>query len=72
VLYVVSPIQLIPNFIPVLGQLDDVLVVAFAMRVLNRHTPPTVLKECQDGRSQFARFAEVSEATTLITEVRLG
>ena len=30
VLYVVSPIQLIPNFIPIIGQLDDVLVVTLS------------------------------------------
>ena len=33
-LYIVSPIQLIPNFIPILGQMDDVLVLGFAMGVL--------------------------------------
>jgi uncharacterized membrane protein YkvA (DUF1232 family) len=43
VLYVVSPIQLIPNFIPILGQLDDVLVVGVAMRVLKKYSSPTLL-----------------------------
>jgi uncharacterized membrane protein YkvA (DUF1232 family) len=49
VLYVVSPIQLIPNFIPILGQLDDVLVVGLATRVLKKYAPQIVLDEYQNG-----------------------
>lgn len=49
-LYVVSPIQLIPNFIPVLGQLDDVLVVGLAIRVLRKYAPPTALEDCQGSQ----------------------
>jgi uncharacterized membrane protein YkvA (DUF1232 family) len=48
-LYVVSPIQLIPNFIPVIGQLDDVLVIGMSLRLLKRSISPTVLDECQRG-----------------------
>jgi uncharacterized membrane protein YkvA (DUF1232 family) len=50
-LYVVSPIQLIPNFIPILGQLDDVLVVGVSLRFLKRSISLTVLDECQSGSS---------------------
>jgi uncharacterized membrane protein YkvA (DUF1232 family) len=55
VLYVVSPIQLIPNFIPIIGQLDDVLVIGLSIRLLKRSVPPTVLDDCQNGsRSPIA------------------
>jgi len=47
-LYVVSPIQLIPNFIPVIGQLDDVLVVTLAIKYLRRSVPQSVLDECEN------------------------
>jgi uncharacterized membrane protein YkvA (DUF1232 family) len=47
VLYVVSPIQLIPNFIPIIGQMDDVLVVSLGIRFLRRCVPPHILEECQ-------------------------
>jgi uncharacterized membrane protein YkvA (DUF1232 family) len=50
-LYVVSPIQLIPNFIPIIGQLDDVLVVGVSLRFLKRSISLTVLDECQSGSS---------------------
>ena len=46
--YVLSPIQLIPNFIPVIGCLDDVLVILLAARMIQRVTPPDVLAECRD------------------------
>ena len=50
-LYVASPIQLIPNFIPIIGQLDDVLVIGLSIKFLKRSVPPTVLDECQNGAS---------------------
>jgi uncharacterized membrane protein YkvA (DUF1232 family) len=48
-LYVVSPIQLIPNFIPVLGQMDDVLVIGLSIKLLKRSVPIHVLDECQNA-----------------------
>jgi len=47
--YVASPIQLIPSFIPVLGQLDDVLVVVVCLRVAARRVPPDLLHELWPG-----------------------
>ena len=47
-LYVVSPIQIIPNFIPIIGQADDVLVIGLSIRLLKRSVPPTVLDECRN------------------------
>jgi uncharacterized membrane protein YkvA (DUF1232 family) len=50
--YVLSPIQLIPNFIPIIGQLDDVLVVSIGIRLLRRWVPPHVLEDCQKCSKQ--------------------
>ena len=47
--YVVSPIQLIPSFLPVLGQLDDVLVVVVCLRIAARRVPPDLLHELWPG-----------------------
>ncbi len=38
-LWVVSPIDLIPEFLPVIGPLDDVVVVVLALRHVMRHVP---------------------------------
>ncbi len=45
VLYLAMPIDIVPDFIPVLGQLDDVLIVAVGVGLLLRFTPRPVLEE---------------------------
>ena len=42
-LWVLSPIDLIPEFLPVIGPLDDIVVVALALRYAARHIPPEAL-----------------------------
>jgi len=44
-LWVLSPIDLIPEFLPVIGPLDDVIVVALALRYAARRVPRQVLVE---------------------------
>jgi len=39
-LWVVSPIDLIPEFLPVIGPLDDIVVVALALRYAAKRIPP--------------------------------
>jgi uncharacterized membrane protein YkvA (DUF1232 family) len=43
--WVLSPIDLIPEFLPIIGPLDDVLVVALALRYAARQVPREVLFE---------------------------
>ena len=43
--WVLSPIDLIPEFLPVIGPLDDVVVVALALRYAVRHVPEDALLE---------------------------
>jgi uncharacterized membrane protein YkvA (DUF1232 family) len=44
-LWVLSPIDLIPEFLPVIGPLDDIVVVALALRYAARRIPPEALIE---------------------------
>ena len=44
-LWVLSPIDLIPELLPVIGPLDDVVVVALALRYAARQVPRAVLLE---------------------------
>jgi uncharacterized membrane protein YkvA (DUF1232 family) len=44
-LWLLSPIDLLPEFLPVIGPLDDVLVVAIALRYAARSVPRPVLLE---------------------------
>jgi uncharacterized membrane protein YkvA (DUF1232 family) len=47
--YVLSPVQLIPNFLPVIGQTDDVVVVMWALRYACRRLPPEVAEAAWPG-----------------------
>jgi uncharacterized membrane protein YkvA (DUF1232 family) len=48
-LWVLSPIDLLPEFLPVIGPLDDVIVVALALRYAARQIPHAVLVEAWPG-----------------------
>jgi uncharacterized membrane protein YkvA (DUF1232 family) len=48
-LYVISPIQLIPNFIPIIGQLDDVLLIGLSIKLLKRSVSPAILDQCRNA-----------------------
>jgi uncharacterized membrane protein YkvA (DUF1232 family) len=48
-LWVLSPIDLIPEFLPVIGPLDDVIVVALALRYAARQIPREALLAAWDG-----------------------
>ncbi|MET9021495.1 DUF1232 domain-containing protein [Actinopolymorpha sp. NPDC004070] len=47
--WLISPIDLIPEFLPVIGPLDDVLVVALALRYAARQLPREVVLEAWPG-----------------------
>ncbi len=49
VLYLISPIDLIPDFLPVVGQLDDVVIVVFALRLLLRAAGSAPVREHWPG-----------------------
>ncbi|MBI4571651.1 MAG: DUF1232 domain-containing protein [Chloroflexi bacterium] len=52
VAYLLMPIDIIPDFIPVVGHLDDVLVVLVAAGLLVRFAPSDVLEEHLDRLEQ--------------------
>lgn len=47
VAYALSPIDFIPDFIPVLGWLDDLVLVPLGIWLAIRLIPPDVWRECQ-------------------------
>jgi uncharacterized membrane protein YkvA (DUF1232 family) len=47
--YVVSPVDLIPDFIPGLGQLDDIVIAAFALDQIINRIPEHIVREHWDG-----------------------
>lgn len=59
VAYALSPVDLIPDFIPVLGALDDVLLLPGQILLPIRLLPPTVLADC---RSQADAWIDAKNA----------
>ncbi len=47
--WVISPIDLVPEFLPVIGPLDDVIVVLIALRYALRTVPRAVVEEAWPG-----------------------
>jgi len=45
--YAVSPIDLIPDFIPVLGYLDDIILIPLGIILAIKIIPKSVWKECE-------------------------
>jgi uncharacterized membrane protein YkvA (DUF1232 family) len=52
-IWVASPIDLIPEFIPVIGPLDDIVVVALALRYAGRQVPREVLLAAWPGEPRL-------------------
>jgi uncharacterized membrane protein YkvA (DUF1232 family) len=48
VMYLCSPIQLIPNFIPVLGQMDDVFVIWITKKFVRKLIDQQTWQQCSD------------------------
>lgn len=46
--YLLSPVDLIPDFIPVLGLIDDLIVVPAGIALLIRLIPTAVLDRCRE------------------------
>jgi uncharacterized membrane protein YkvA (DUF1232 family) len=53
VLWVLSPIDLIPEFLPVIGPLDDVIAVALLLRYAGRTVPRQVLLDAWPGDDPY-------------------
>lgn len=52
--YAVSPIDLIPDFIPVLGYLDDLVLVPLGIMLVVRLIPPEVMEEHRESPAKAA------------------
>lgn len=50
--YLVMPIDLVPDFVPVLGYADDVIIVAIALRSVTRRAGPDALERHWPGTPQ--------------------
>jgi uncharacterized membrane protein YkvA (DUF1232 family) len=65
--YAFSPIDLIPDFIPILGYLDDLILVPAGIALALKMIPPVVMRECRErARDVVAQGKPTSKAAALI------
>jgi uncharacterized membrane protein YkvA (DUF1232 family) len=70
VAYALSPIDLIPDFIPVLGYLDDLILIPIGIAVAIKMIPPPVLAECrQRAQEAISRGKPVSRIAAVVIVV---
>lgn len=73
--YALSPIDFIPDFIPVLGYLDDLLIVPIGLAAAIRLVPTDVMEECRakalEGGIEKSRTAAVVIVLVWIAAIAL-
>lgn len=74
VAYALSPIDLIPDFIPVLGYLDDLVLVPLGIRYAVKAVPKEVMEECRRrARVEFRKGSPKSwKAAIVVVLIWLG
>lgn len=55
VAYAFSPIDLIPDFIPILGYLDDVILVPIGIMIALKMIPKSVLTDCEVNAEEMMK-----------------
>jgi uncharacterized membrane protein YkvA (DUF1232 family) len=58
--YAVSPIDLIPDFVPVLGYLDDIVIVPLGILLAVKLVPPGLMAEFREAAGQTGAQRAVS------------
>ncbi len=66
VVYALSPIDLIPDFIPILGSLDDLIVVPLGIVLAIRLVPEPVLADCRMRAARLERHKGAMRAVTAV------
>jgi uncharacterized membrane protein YkvA (DUF1232 family) len=67
VAYALSPIDLIPDFIPVLGYLDDLVLIPLGLMLVIRLIPADVLAECRQKSEEIvARAARAGKIAAVV------
>ena len=66
VAYALSPIDLVPDFIPVIGFLDDLVVIPLGIILARRMIPAAVLTECRARAAQSVGAQPASRIAMLV------
>lgn len=69
--YALSPIDLIPDFIPILGYLDDLILIPAGIYFVVKLIPPNIMEECREQAEDVFRNGKPKNwiAGTLIISI---
>jgi uncharacterized membrane protein YkvA (DUF1232 family) len=70
--YAFSPIDLIPDFIPVLGYLDDLVLIPLGVMAVRALVSPPVLSECRERVASLERKPTNRVAAAVIVAIWLS
>lgn len=65
--YALSPIDLIPDFIPVLGYIDDLILVPLGIALVLRMIPPALMAEFRNTAAAIAKPKSLMAAFGFVT-----
>jgi len=69
--YVISPIDIIPDFIPVIGLLDDVILVPIAITLIMKLMPEEVIEDYQSQQQQIKSRGLKITGTVIVVSIWL-
>jgi uncharacterized membrane protein YkvA (DUF1232 family) len=69
VAYALSPIDLIPDFIPVLGYLDDLILIPLGITIAIKLIPPDVMRECRERAAQVEADSNLGKSAAIVIAI---
>ena len=69
VAYALSPIDLIPDFIPVLGYLDDLILIPLGVAIAIKLIPPDVMRECRERAAQVEAESNLGKSAAIVIAI---
>jgi uncharacterized membrane protein YkvA (DUF1232 family) len=69
--YLLWPIDLLPDVVPVLGQLDDLAILALGIKLFIELCPKDVVREYRGGATSASPAGQTDDGDTLDAEYRV-
>lgn len=72
VAYALSPVDLIPDFVPILGHLDDLVLIPLGIALVLRLIPEEILREAKEKAEKLSSLPKNRLAAAVILALWLA